>query len=163
MIPNLMESLWETTLKGGLQSIEGKVLNLTDYFNCISVTENSRFIWENIEFIPIQTIHVLSGYMFKHSYGLLITSESGYKIFVTTDTQFAPYQLHEFYRQSDVIFNDCETTSFKSHVHANYSDLNTLDKDIKNKMWLYHYGNKIDTVHSDGFVGFVEKNQDFDF
>ncbi len=161
MIPELMQELWESSLKGGLESLEGKVMNLTDYFDCKCININSSFMWENYEFTPVQTIHVMSGYKFKHSYGLIIRSPIGYKTFITTDTQFAPYQLNTFYKDANIIFHDTETLPFKSNVHAHYNDLNTLPKEIKNKIWCYHYANKIDTYKEDGFAGFVDKFQEF--
>ena len=162
MIPSLMKELWESSLKGGLESVEGKVMNLTDYFECICVEPNTQFSWEGYTFIPVQTIHVMSGYMFKNSYGLMIKSvATGYKTFITTDTQFAPYQLNCFYKEANIIFHDTETLPFKSHVHAHYSDLNTLDKNIKAKIWCYHYADKIPSYKEDGFAGFVEKGQSF--
>ena len=161
-IRELMSELWEASLKGGLETIEGRLMNLTDYFECLPVQMNGEFVWEYYKFRPVQTIHIMSGYMFRYSFGLMITNPDGKKAFVTTDTQFAPYQLREFYHQADIIFHDCETMRFKSHVHAHYDDLKTLDLDIKKKMWLYHYADKIGTVAEDGFLGFVDKGQEFD-
>lgn len=173
-VPELMAELWETVLKGGLQSIEGKVMNITDYFDCRPVNINSNFIWNNYNFEPVQTVHVMSGYKINYSYGLMITERNRKnrtamenllnrnKVFITTDTQFCPYQLVRFYVEANLIFHDCETLAgFKSHVHAHYEDLNTLEQNIKKKMWLYHYGDKRDAV-KDGFAGFVEKGQEFD-
>ena len=45
----------------------------------------------------------------------------------------------DFYKQADLIIQDCETTPFKSGVHANYSELVTLPLEIKTKMMLLHY------------------------
>jgi ribonuclease BN (tRNA processing enzyme) len=165
MIGALMQELWETSLKGGLQSVEGRIMNLTDYFDCIPVPENSKFDWEELNFTPVQTIHVMSGYMFKHSYGLLVENDNGTTkktTFVTTDTQFSPYQMRVFYKQADQIFHDCETLEQKSHVHAHYEDLKTLPPETRGKMWLYHYAGKIESVATDGFLGFVDKGQEFD-
>lgn len=159
----LMKELWETSLRGGMESVEGKIQSLTDYFDCKPLKENESFVWQGYNFIPVQTIHVMAGYIFKHSYGLLITNpETNEKTFITTDTQYAPYQLNTFYKQADVIFHDCETLPIKSHVHAHYEDLNTLALEIKNKMWLYHYARKIDSWQQDGFAGFVTKGQEFE-
>lgn len=170
MVPELMRELWETSLKGGLESVEQKVMNLTDYFECIPVPVNSFFVWEGYVFQPVQTIHVMSGYQFKHSYGLMcqnqvapntgIVGNHGGVTFITTDTQFAPEQLQFFYKVADWIFHDCETLPFKSHVHAHYNDLNTLPPEVKAKMWLYHYADKRDAA-ADGFAGFVDKGQEF--
>jgi ribonuclease BN (tRNA processing enzyme) len=163
MVHSLMEELWETSLKGGLQSVEGKVMHLTNYFDCIPVMGNTNFTWEGFVMTPVQTIHVMSGYMFKESYGLLMENVASGKItFVTTDTQFCPYQLRVFYTKADQVFHDCETLEQKSNVHAHYNDLKTLDADVRAKMWLYHYAGKIDSVNADGFMGFVDKGQEFD-
>lgn len=161
MIKSLMEELWETSLKGGLQSVEGRIMNLTDYFECIPLMENEPFTWEGMTFHPVQTIHVMSGYIFKHSYGLFIQNPNGFKTFLTTDTQFCPYQLRAFYNQADLILHDCETSPFKSHVHAHYEDLKTLDATTKAKMQLYHYQTVKTEWKDDGFQGFIEKGQEF--
>lgn len=180
MNSELMHEAWEHSWRGGLESVEGKVNNLTDYFECHAIKDNVQFNWRGIEFQPVQTLHISSGYAFKNSYGLLIrpykiieatgsdllqtVKEYRSSIFLTTDTQFCPYQLRAYYNQSDIIFHDCETLKgFKSHVHAHYNDLNTLPLETKSKMWLYHYGDKIETVKDDGFLGFVDKFQQFEF
>lgn len=162
-IQYLMQELWEHTLRGGLESVEGKITTLTDFFDCRPIQPNDNFEWQGYLFQPVQTIHVMAGYIFRYSYGLLITNPITQKVaFVTTDTQFAPYQLHKFYEMADVIFHDCETLSQKSHVHAHYEDLATLPIEIKNKMWLYHYAKPIDSWKNDGFQGFITKGQEFE-
>ena len=161
-VQTVLEELWENSLKGGLASIEGKVMHMTDYFKCIPIPVNQSFKWHEATLTPVQTIHVMSGYVFKHSYGLLIKTDKK-TTFLTTDTQFAPYQLRAFYERADLIFHDCETSEFKSHVHAHYTDLNQyLTPDIKSKMWLYYCNFPIPTVKEDGFAGFVSKHQEFE-
>mgnify|MGYP001025512325 CR=1 FL=1 len=61
-------------------------------------------------------------------------------------------------------FHDCETSPFPSNVHAHYNDLKSLPKNIKEKMWLCHYndGDKPDCI-KDGFAGWVQQGQVFDF
>ena len=162
-IQYLMKELWENTLRGGLESVEGKITTLTDFFDCCPIQPNDSFVWQGYNFQPVQTIHVMAGYMFRYSYGLIITNpETGKKTFITTDTQFAPAQLRKFYEMSDVIFHDCETLPQKSNVHAHYEDLKTLPKEIKEKMHLYHYAKPISSWKEDGFVGFVIKGDEFD-
>lgn len=161
-IREVLEELWNNTLRGGLESIEGRIMSMTEYFDCRPIVMNSNFTWEGYKFIPVQTIHVMSGYIFRYSFGLMIENKSGKKTFITTDTQYAPYQLNNFYEQADLIFHDCETTPFRSHVHAHYEELRTLPTEIKNKTWLYHYAKPIDTFKEDGFLGFVTKGQEFE-
>jgi ribonuclease BN (tRNA processing enzyme) len=165
----LMLEVWNKALSGGLESIQGKLVTLTEYFDCHSIENNGMFTWENIDFTPVQSIHVMSGYYVKYSYGLLIQERSEKKdspvVFFTADTQFCPNQIKHFYSRADLIFQDCETAPYESGVHASYSELCTLEEDIRSKMVLYHYQTnppQRDTVVQDGFIGFAEREQVFD-
>lgn len=172
MVTPLMKELWDNTLSGGLESVQGKIMTLTDYFECKPVVENESFEWEGYRFTPIQTVHVRSGYIIKHSYGLAVQKinqlQSGeaaidygrYDAYITSDTQF-DMGLMEFYDRANIIFHDCETGNYKSIVHSHYSDLKTLPDRIRKKMWLYHYNQPEPTFKEDGFAGFVEKGQEF--
>ncbi len=159
IVDSLVEPLWES-LRGGMQSHEGIVLTLDSFFTVTTVQINEFFSWNGINFCPIQTVHIMNGNGIVPSYGLIINDE----IFFTTDTQFCPRQIESFYDKADHIFHDCETTPFKSGVHAHYDDLKTLPDEQKAKMWLYHYSpNPPQDVTGDGFRGFVEKGQSFSF
>lgn len=83
------------------------------------------------------------------------------KVFITTDCQFCPAQIHDFYNMADLIFHDCEV-GFRSGVHPNYDDLMTLPKETKKKIWLYHTDGVLPDAKKDGFLGFVEKGQVFE-
>jgi ribonuclease BN (tRNA processing enzyme) len=161
VVDQIISDLWNKSLRGGLETLEGKVANLTDFFSCHAIPENKSFKWRGITFTPMQTIHVMSGMSFQNSYGLLIQEGDGQTVFLTTDTQWAPKQLNHFYDRSDVIFHDC-STAFPDPVHAYYGDLATLDAATKKKMWLYHYQpNPTQKPKEDGFGGFVKKGQEF--
>lgn len=164
-IRTLMRELWNKSLRGGLETLEGKLANLTDYFDCRPIGINRCFIWEGIQFTPVQTVHTVSGMKIQHSYGLIINEPgSNQKVFFTTDMQFAPYQMRKLYDKMDFIFHDCETAPFKSGVHAHYDDLKCLPAKIKERMWLYHYQpNPSQNATEDGFLGFVRKGQEFEF
>jgi ribonuclease BN (tRNA processing enzyme) len=166
----LMGTMWFNSLRGGLDSIEGKVMDLTDYFDCVPVYPNGSFTWRGATFETIQTVHVMAGRKIVHSYGLMITTPTGLKIFYTSDTQFCPSQIYSFYRDANWIFQDCETTPFKSNVHSHLDDLLTLEDQIRGKMRLMHYAPMKDMDYRamddyakrKGFAGFVEKGQVFD-
>jgi ribonuclease BN (tRNA processing enzyme) len=155
--------LWTRSLSGGLESIEGQIASIDDYFNVEAIGQKGRFDWQGINFQLVQVVHIMNGFEFVPSYGLLFKI-NGVMVFFTSDTQFAPHQLVHFYDKADVIFHDCETSPFKSGVHAHYSELRELDPKTKRKMWLYHYqpGKTQDAV-ADGFSGFAVKGQKFDF
>jgi len=159
----LYKPLWENVLCGGLSSLQGKEPSFDIFFDLHPIRDNSSFEWEGIRFSIVQTIHALCGYKILPSYGIKFTSGK-HKVFITTDTQFAPHQIIDFYEEATVIFQDCETAQFASGVHAHYNELITLPDHIKNKMWLYHYQpGPLPNAKKDGFIGFVAKGQSFNF
>lgn len=159
----MMEFLWNESLKGGLASLQGKNADLSEYFDTRPIARKGSFVWEGIEFQTVRTVHIVDAFDFVPSFGLMFALPGGPRHFITTDTQFAPNQMLDFYKMSDVIYQDCETAPFKSGVHAHYNELVTLPAEVKAKMWLYHYnpGALPDAV-ADGFAGFAKKGQVFD-
>jgi ribonuclease BN (tRNA processing enzyme) len=154
-------SLWAQSLRGGLDSIEGREMVLSEYFDVRKVRKNGAFIWEGITFELIQVVHIMAERSLKASYGLMIREGNGPKVFWTSDTQFCPNQISKFYETADIILHDCET-GFKSGVHSHYTELVTLPSTTKEKMHLYHYHpnapQKFD-AKGDGFGGFVLKGE----
>ena len=170
----LAENLWTDTLRGGMSSHQGVVLTLDSFFDVSRIGRNGFFHFGRDKYTPIQMIHIMNGYEIVPSYGLMIEiggatvshpqqSKYNKKVFITTDTTLSPH-LMEFYKQADVIFQDCETYDTPSGVHAHYNDLVGLPPIIKEKMWLYHYADgKRPDAEADGFKGFVYKGQEFIF
>ena len=166
MEKNIMGEIWESSLKGGLKCIEGKVMDLKDYFKCHAIKENESFVWDGIKLTPIKLPHITTSTIVFYSYGLIIEdlSTKAKPIFLTTDTKFCPDLISEIMEESELIFHDCETTDFQTTVHAHYDELCTLPETIRKKMWLYHYQpNPIQDPIKDGFKGFVTKGQEFIF
>jgi ribonuclease BN (tRNA processing enzyme) len=157
--------LWNQSLKGGLESIEGAKVDLTAYYNLRKIPRNGHFDWEGIRFELVQVVHIMAERSIKNSYGLMMYQPGGQKVFWTSDTQFCPNQIKVFYDQADLILHDCETTLFKSGVHAHYDDLVSLQPNHKEKMVLYHYQpgapNQRDAT-ADGFKGFALKHDLFE-
>lgn len=146
----LLRQAWQSSLKGGLESHQCKVLSLDDYFDVNMIRDNGSFVWEEIKFEIVQSIHIYNGFSVVPSYGLMIQRlgecKEGHKIpkiYYTSDSQFCPTQIMDFYKMADLIIQDCETYPFKSGVHANYEDLKTLPNEIKEKMLLIHYQDNI--------------------
>lgn len=159
----LKNELWSNVLSGGMLSLQGEVADLDTYFEVHSIPKNGNFVWEDVTFQLIQTVHIMDGFSIVPSFGLIFVV-NGIKSFLTTDTQFAPEQLKDFYEMADIIFQDCETALFESGVHAHYDKLKTLPDNVKQKMWLYHYQDgDLPDARSDGFRGFVTKGQRFDY
>jgi ribonuclease BN (tRNA processing enzyme) len=166
----LADHLWTNSLKGGMASHQGVLLTLDSFFDKVDrIPRNGHFSWGDRKFRLVQTVHYMDGYEIVPSYGLLIETKPGKEVFITTDTQFCPNQIMDFYKRASVIFQDCETYDLsgkiKSGVHAHYTELKTLPEDIRRKMWLYHYndGELPKAAEDDGFAGFVIKGQTFSF
>jgi len=147
---DLMRELWSSSLSGGLKCIQGKRTNLVDFFDVQSVRPNSGFEWEGVGFSIVQSVHVMDGYAIVPSYGLMFDVpgqpddwEWPWRVFVTGDTQFNPNQIRDFYGQAELIVQDCETSPFRTGVHAHYDELKTLDPKVKAKMVLVHYQDNV--------------------
>lgn len=155
--------LWNKSLAGGLESLEGELADIHSFFHVHPIGVKGRFEWQGIKFQLVQVVHIMNGFTIVPSFWLLFVV-NGVTVFFTSDTQFAPAQLVKFYDMADLILHDCETSPFKSGVHAHYSFLKTLDPKFKKKMWLYHYqdGDLPDAV-ADGFQGFAPKGKEFTF
>lgn len=165
----LVYELWNFTLKGGMGGLQGIDATIDTYWDVNPIRKNASFTWQDIKFDIVQVVHVSAKYKIENSFGLLFNDpDTNERIFISTDCQFAPEtSMMAYYKEADIIFHDCETM-YKSGVHSHYDDLKTLPKDIKSKMWLYHYqdnvvGNKewFDKANEDGFKGFVLQGQEF--
>lgn len=167
----LLRDLWEHSLKGGLDSMQGFDSSLSTFFKPIPIKANQKFIWQGWEISLVQQIHIMTGSIIKNTFGLFLEhsiDKSRQKVFFTTDAQyFQPEQVKVFYDRADIIFQDCECIGcdtvnkkmlFKSGVHANYGQLAgwegvnamKLDKETKKKLWLSHYQDFVNEC-KDGF------------
>lgn len=164
---SINENLWSNSLRGGLGFIEGKIMSMTDYFAVKSLQEEMSFNWQGVEFNLVKVKHVNNGFVTIPTFGLFFESPKGKKVFYTSDTQFTPEILTEYYEKADIIIQDCETSLFRSVVHANYEDLKTLSNPIKQKMHLWHYQDNVvqnaeewlEKAKDDCFAGFIKKGE----
>lgn len=160
---HLIKDLWEHTLRGGMEGLEGVDATIDTYFNVVPVDRNSSFEWECLKFDIVQSLHIAAKYSIVDSFGLMFTDDSGKRIYFTTDVQFYETGMKAYYKESDIIIHDCETL-YKSGVHSHYDDLNTLPARTKKKMLLTHFqDNVIDDwdgwqkkATDDGFAGFIK-------
>jgi ribonuclease BN (tRNA processing enzyme) len=160
---DVASNIWDRTLSGGLRSLDGDIATLKTFFEEHTIERQGNFIWQEIRFDLVRVTHVDNGFYLMPSYGLFFTLK-GVKIFLSTDTQLCLDKNGEYYEQADIIFHDCETSRYQTPVHSNYGQLSNLPPRIKNKMWLYGYQpGLLPDAKKDGFCGFVECRQVFDF
>lgn len=159
----IINDLWENTLSGGMMTLQGVKADLESFFDVQKIAAGGSFIWNNITFKTVRTVHAFNDDQLIPSYGLFFTINAT-RIFITTDTQFTPVELNASYQGADVIFQDCETSISRSGVHAHFDQLVGLDPSIKAKMWLYHYNSgPLPDAKAHGFRGFVSCGQAFEF
>lgn len=158
-----LNKLWPHVLSGGLSTLQGEEAKLSTFFDVKAIQNEDPFEWQNLKIKVVKTCHAMSNSEEVPSYGLFFKA-NGNQVYITTDTRFCPEKVDEYYQKADIIFQDCETATRKSGVHAHYEQLVTLPTAIKNKMWLYHYNpGKLPDAKKDGFRGFVKRRQVFDF
>jgi ribonuclease BN (tRNA processing enzyme) len=155
--------LWQKTLAGGMEHIEGVTSEMADFFDVYSVAANSYFTWNDIRFYLLKTNHVDSGSCLMSSHGLFFNLK-GKQIFFSGDTKLRFESLRKYYEEADIIFHDCETAGNPTPVHAHYQQLINLPEKIKNKIWLYGYQpQELPDAKKDGFRGFIKRGQSFEF
>lgn len=156
---DLVGPLWEHTLLGGMGLTEHGEATLSTYFDVHPVDDS--FEWEGISLRLVRTDHVVSARHKMHSHGLMLLVGQR-RIFITTDTRHTPELLAPHYEQADLVFHDCETSPFRSGVHAHYDELAQLSEATRKKTWLYHYQpGPLPDHHAAGFLGFVKPGQSF--
>lgn len=155
--------LWDRSLAGGMEPIEGELASLENYFQLHSLDPGETFTWEGITFQLIKLNHVDTGSMLMPAYGLFFTV-NGHRVFFSNDTKFSYESLKRYFHEADIIFHDCEISPYPTPVHAHYNELRKLPDPIKAKMWLYGYQpGALPSAEEDGFLGFVKRGQRFDF
>lgn len=156
---NLVHPLWDNCLSGGLKTLKEKEASLNDYFIVTEVKDAQVYEWEGLKIDLIQTVHIYSNEELKPTYGLTIEYQ-GKKYFISADAQFTPDIWDGYFRESTLIFHDCETLESPSGVHAHFNELKTLPPAIKAKTWLYHYNDgELPDAKAEGFLGFIHCGQ----
>jgi metallo-beta-lactamase superfamily protein len=163
----LLDDLWQKSLRGGLESMEGFDASMDTFFEPMPIMPNEKLVWEGWECSLVQQVHIMTGSIISNTFGLIMEKEHHDTVYFTTDAQHcSPKQVEIFYNRADVIFQDCECVGvdtkerkfyFSSGVHANYAQLAgfktansiLLSDEVKKKMYLSHYQD------------FVSDNKDF--
>lgn len=161
---DLVDDLWEHSLCGGMRSLRESPSELSSFFKVHPIdSESKTFKWSGVQFRLVQTEHVFDNGVQVPCYGLFFECDNK-KIFFTSDAQFTPELFANEFTQADIIFHDCEISLNRSGVHAHYEELRQLPREIKQKMWLYHYQPlELPDAKAAGFQGFIRPGQVFDF
>jgi hypothetical protein len=134
----LLKDLWDKSLRGGLESMEGFVATLDTFFEPCPVAPNKPFNWMGWQIDLVQQIHIMSGSVIMPSFGIMLSKPGHKTIYFVTDSQHcSPRQMEEFYRRADIIIQDCECTGVNFQFEEGTSVYN------KDNKW-YNWPNSID-------------------
>ena len=172
---NYQQTLWNSSLQGGLEINEDGLLRFQDYIDPI------RPAWLSVEPREVYDMMLYDMGYFKffrtyHVPGDVQTWDNAFwstglkihnKILFTADTRFDITLFHDMkcdFPSTEAIFHDVQLFS-PGPVHATYEELKTLPEHIKKKMYLTHYGDNFEKFHpeDDGFKGFAEPWKIYEF
>ncbi|GAB1432055.1 MBL fold metallo-hydrolase [Spirochaetota bacterium] len=169
--------LWQESLKGGASYNEindGKYLQFDDMWDTIELKAVKNADRElcttrlgSLSIAMLRTMHIPnSAPDWKSSalsYGVILDE----KVFFTSDTLYDP-DLLDFVLgryNIEIIFHDCQL--YSGGVHASFDELSSLPEEIREKMYLMHYGDNVEnfeqTALDRGFKGFVKPCQSYVF
>ncbi|RYF46419.1 MAG: MBL fold metallo-hydrolase [Cytophagaceae bacterium] len=167
---NYQDMLWRRSLSGGCEYNESGLVRFSDLMRPIRpqwLQSEPREIYQvqlgSLNLLVFRTKHipgdVAAWEQAFWSTGLLIDG----RVLFTADTRFDP-QLFDDLENSgfpmgniEAIFHDCQLSG-PGTVHATYEELRTLPSDLKQKMWLTHYGDNFDQFvpQQHEFAGFAQ-------
>ena len=167
--PHFKKKLWNESLRGGIQFSEKGKMTFNDYFTELPIKLIQKKPFEmyetdigslNIKFFRTRHVTTRSD-SFKNSqisYGLIFDD----RILFTGDTQYNPEQLNflvQKYKNIEYIFHDCDVSGYSAGVHASYEQLKGFPDELRKKMLLCHYNEKMTELDAvkDGFYGFVQR------
>jgi ribonuclease BN (tRNA processing enzyme) len=165
---NILMNLWDHSLKGGLNTMQGRYALLQDYFYILSLvpgdTQRNRFRMHKryrVEIFPTDHIQIERKYDWP-SYGLLfVDSQTDESVFFSGDTRFDWPAYEPMMSAAKTCFHDVQLVSNGDDegVHATLDELRTLPAEIKKRTVLYHYGDSWDNGRYDfvtkEFAGFA--------
>jgi Metal-dependent hydrolases of the beta-lactamase superfamily III len=132
---DLIEPLWEHTLKGGLT--QGELQSLDDYFDVRPLAAGEECeLADGLKVKPIATRHIEG----KKSFSFLFNG----RFFYSADMVFDPELLLSLEEQgTETFFHECQLEP-PGIVHTTLDELLTLPERLQQKIWLMHYGDRID-------------------
>lgn len=150
---NLVEPLWENTLKGGL-SQDGVIQSLSDVFDVHLLAEGQPAqLAPELKVELIRTPHIPG----KPSYSLYINEE----IFYSADKTFQPELLEKLVRERGCrrILHEVQLTG-PGEVHTTLQQLLTLPSEIQRQILLMHYGDEMESFRgATGEMDFLRQHE----
>ncbi|MBI5428605.1 MAG: MBL fold metallo-hydrolase [Nitrospinae bacterium] len=185
ILRDYQDLLWSKSLSGGAEYCEanqGRSLQLTDFFDILrpkALEVSGRKCWGyrhgNMEIMIMRTRHFPDSAASVDESQWCCGVSINRRAWISGDTMFDPEYPRRFSQEAELMFHDCQL--FYGGVHASYQELMTLPKEIRAKMYLYHYGDNWDQRDTwvrksdpfagdpvqDGFLGWADQQVAYDF
>jgi ribonuclease BN (tRNA processing enzyme) len=149
----VIDNLWEHSLRGGLRAHRGGVAELQDYFDVVAIRPSHRggpdrfTMLDQYEFTLFPTDHIQIHRKYDWPcFGLSIRdARNSGSVFYSGDTRFDPDGLGPLLTAAKTVFHDVLLEDHPRPVHALISELRTLPPEIRKKTILYHYADNWDS------------------
>jgi len=165
----ILETLWTHILSGTMKYLNGLTVSLSDYFVVCPTKPKEQIEIGNCRIQYIKVPHIITDNDEIPAYGISIHTKQNKKILITGDTQFDYWRFAGFYELYDCIFHDVEFADYPNGVHAQFHQMLKLPKEIRSKIWFYHYilnDKTYEELQNDvigaGFAGLVARGDVFD-
>lgn len=148
---DLIEPLWEHSLKGGLKQLETDTIS--DYFDVIPLQADEPYsIADGLTLTLFKTRHIPN----KNSYSLLFNQA----FFYSADCIFEEELLIKLHNLGvHTFYHDCQFLK-PGTVHATLDELLTLPEALQKKIKLMHYADNMeDYIHKTGYMSFVKQGE----
>lgn len=144
---DILDDLWEHSLRGGLGAMRGRRAGADDYFNLMPLAkvDDRRLqpfcLLDRFEFTPFATNHIQMIRPFDWpSFGLLFRDKhSGRTAVYSADTRFDPQYIVPLMDTADLCFHEVQFTKEAEPVHTLLDELRTLPGHVRAKTLLYHF------------------------
>ncbi|BAU56742.1 hypothetical protein HH1059_00720 [Halorhodospira halochloris] len=171
------DTLWHESLRGGCaynEVVDNRFLELEDFWQIERPCKRAD-LPRNAGELDLGTLNIKlirtnhlpeqarTWQEAAYSVGILIDE----RIFFSGDTKFDPELLAELDQRFDLeaIFHDAQ--GFTGGLHASVEELSSLDKGLRSRVWLMHYGDDwykhTAMIEWAGFAGFAAEYTYLDF
>jgi ribonuclease BN (tRNA processing enzyme) len=162
----VLSTLWDHSLKGGLNTVPGRQALLQDFFSLVGLIPGQPgrdhfTVGDRYRCKAIVTDHLqIEKRGDWPSYGLIIEdTETQQTVFYSGDTKHDYDTYGPILEAAKLCFHEVQLNDEEVPVHALLSQLRTMPESVKKKTWLYHYGDDWDSGDydfiQDEFAGFV--------
>ena len=162
----VLGDLWDHSLRGGLGAVDGRVAQLSDYFEPQVIEPGAvsgrvglldRF---DISIFPPDHIRISERFDWP-SFGVLLTDrQTKETVLYSGDTRFDLDGMGAMMASANVCFHEVALDQEPNPVHTTLTELRTLPQEVRQRTWLYHFGDDwnsgaFDDV-GDAFAGFAQ-------